>query len=114
MAVAVADQPRQAATGDAAHPRTELVEDNERGGREQQHPEQSVAEVGAEDRIGRDPGRVVVGEAGEHAGPDDGGKGEQAGVSAGVEGQRPPNRASAGDGAHVASLRVASRGSTRS
>jgi hypothetical protein len=30
-------------------------------------------------------------------------------VSAGVEGQRPPDRASAGDGAHGASLRFASR-----
>jgi hypothetical protein len=108
MAVAVADQPGQAATGDAAHPCAQLMEDDQRDGREQQHPEQPVAEVGAEDRIGRDAGRVVVGEAGENSWPDDGCKGDQSRVSAGVEGQRPPDRASAGDGAHRCELTIAS------
>jgi hypothetical protein len=110
MAVAVADQPRQPATGDAAHPRPELVEDDERDRRQEEHPEQAIAEVGTEDRIGRDPGGVVVGEAGENAGPDDGGKGDHARVSASGQGQRAPDRASAGDSAHSASLRSARNG----
>jgi hypothetical protein len=42
-------------------------------------------------------GRVVVGNAGEHARPDDGGKGNQACGSARVERQRLPDRARAGD-----------------
>jgi hypothetical protein len=107
MTVAVADQPRQPATGDAAHPRPEFVEDNQRDGREQEHPEQAIAEVGAEDRVRRDPGRVVVGEAREHSRADDGGKGDHPRMPAGSKGQRVPNRASASDGAHGASLRFA-------
>ncbi len=72
--VAVADQPRQPPAGDATHPSAELVENHERDGRQQEHPEQARAEVGAEDRVRRDSGRVVVREAGEHPPPDDGGK----------------------------------------
>ena len=109
MAVAVADQPRQPATGDAAHPRAELVEDDERDGRQQEHPEQAIAEVGAEDRVRRDAGRVVVREAGEHSRPDDGGKSDHPRVPAGGQRQRVPDRASASDGTHSASLRFAPR-----
>src|SRR6266508_4196707 len=109
MAVAVADQPRQPTTGDAAHPRAELVEDDERDRREQEHPEQAIAEVGAEDRVRRDPGRVVVREAGEYSRPDDSGKSDHPRVPPGGQSQRVPDRASASDGAHGASLRFASR-----
>ena len=70
-AVALADQGQQALAGDDPQPHAELVEDDQRRGREGQHPEQLVAVLGAEDRVGGDPGRVVVGEAGEQAGADD-------------------------------------------
>ena len=69
-AVALADQGQQALAGDDPQPHPELVEDDQRRGRQRQHPEQLVAVLGAEDRVGRDPGRVVVGEAGQQPGPD--------------------------------------------
>ena len=37
--------------------------------REQEDPQERVAEVRAEDRVGRDPGGIVVGDAGEEPGP---------------------------------------------
>ena len=77
-AVALADQPGEPLPGDDAHPRAELVEEDERAGRERQHPEQLVAVVGAEDRVRRDPGRVVVGEPGEQARAGDRGECDQA------------------------------------
>jgi hypothetical protein len=58
------------------------VEDDQRRGRDDQDPDQLIAVFGAEDRVGGDPGRVVVGEAGEQAGADDG---EQSGRAAGTE-----------------------------
>ena len=64
------DQGQQPFAGDDAEPHPDLVEDDQRRGRERQHPEQLVAVAGAEDRVGGDPGRVVVGEAGEDAGTD--------------------------------------------
>ena len=69
-AVALADQGQQPLAGDDPQPHPELVEDDQRRGRERQDPEQLVAVLGAEDRVGGDPGRVVVGEAGEQPGPD--------------------------------------------
>ena len=41
------------------------MEEHEGDGGEQEHPQQLVAVVRAEDRVGGDAGRVVVGEAGE-------------------------------------------------
>jgi hypothetical protein len=41
------------------------VEEHERDGGQQQHPQQLVAVVRSEDRVGGDPGRIVVGQAGE-------------------------------------------------
>lgn len=61
-AIALANQGEQALAGDDAQPHPELVEDDQRRGREGEHPEQLVAVLGAEDRVGGDPGRIVVGE----------------------------------------------------
>ena len=72
LAVALADQCQQALAGDYAEPDAELVKDDQRRGRERQDPEQLVAVLGAEDRVGGDAGGVVVGEAGEQARPDHG------------------------------------------
>jgi hypothetical protein len=83
-------------TGAAAHSCAEFVEDNDGDGRPREHPEQPVAEVGAEDRVGGDAGRVVVGEAGENARPNYGGKGNRARVAAGVERQRAAARCERG------------------
>ena len=44
------------------------MEDHERGDREDEDPEELVAVTGAEDRVRRDPGGVVVGEAREDPG----------------------------------------------
>ena len=71
-AVALAHQADQALAGDDAHPRGQAVEHDQRDGGEQEHPQQLVAVVGAEHRVGGDAGRVVVGEPGEQAGTDDG------------------------------------------
>ena len=67
--VALAHERHQALAGDDAHARRQLVEDDQRDGGEREDPQQLVAVVGAEDRVGRDARRVVVGEAGEHPGP---------------------------------------------
>ena len=67
---ALADQRQQPLAGDDPEPHPDLVEDDQRRGREGEDPEQLVAVAGAEDRVGGDPGRVVVGEAGEDAGAD--------------------------------------------
>ena len=81
-AVVLADQGQQALAGDDAHPHAELVEDDQRRGRERQNPEQLVAVLGAEDRVGGDPGRVVVGEPGQDPRADDG---EQSGNCAAAQ-----------------------------
>ena len=69
--VALADQRKQALAGDDPHPDRQLVKDDERDGRERQHPQQLVSVVRAELRVGRDPGGIVVGETGEDARADD-------------------------------------------
>ena len=58
-AVALAHEPHQALAGDDARAHGELVEDDQRHRRQREHPQQPVAVVGAEDRVGRDarPGR---------------------------------------------------------
>ena len=66
-AEALADQAGEALPGDGSEPhRDRVVEDEHRRG-DDEHPDQRVAVVGAEDRVGRDAGGVVVGEAGEDA-----------------------------------------------
>ena len=47
------------------------MEEHESDGGQQQHPQQLVAVVRTEYRVGRDPGRVVVGQAGEQPRTDD-------------------------------------------
>jgi hypothetical protein len=69
-AVVLADEGEQALAGDDAQPHPELVEDDQRRGREGEDPEQLVAVLGAEDRVGRDPGRIIVGEASQQPGSD--------------------------------------------
>ena len=76
---ALADQRQQAFAGDDAEAGTELVEDDQRRGGDDQDPYQLVAVFRPQQRVGRDPGRVVVGEPGQHPGPD---HGEQRGQAA--------------------------------
>ena len=64
-AVALADEADEPLAGDDAHAGGEAVEHHQGDGGEQEHPQQLVAVLGAEHRVGGDPGRVVVGEAGE-------------------------------------------------
>ena len=42
------------------------MEDGERDRRQKQDPKELVAEISSEDRVGRDSGRVVVGQTGEN------------------------------------------------
>jgi hypothetical protein len=67
----IADEREQALLGHHAHAGTELVEDDQSERRDREHPQQAIAELGAEDRVGGDPGGVVIGEPGQHARPDD-------------------------------------------
>src|SRR5206468_5053392 len=76
--VVLADQGEQSLAGDDPQPHPELVEDDQRRGREGEDPEQLVAVLGAEDRVGGDPGRVVIGETGQQARPDHGEQRRQA------------------------------------
>lgn len=75
--VPVPDQTCETLARDDAHPRAELVEEDERSRRERQHPEQLVAVVRTEYRIRRDAGRVVVGETREQARAGDRGQCDQ-------------------------------------
>jgi hypothetical protein len=59
-AVALTDQADQALTGDDAHSRPEAMEDDERNRRQQQHPQQLVSVLGAQHRVRRDAGRVII------------------------------------------------------
>src|SRR5205085_11161436 len=105
LAVAPTDQRREAATGDDAHPRAKLVEHDQRDGREKQDPQEPVTEVGAQNRIGRDPSRIVVGKTREDARPDDRGERDEAGPAMSPVGGGGPNPANPRDGRHRASLR---------
>ena len=69
-AVPLPHQADETLPGDDAHPGCQAVEDHERDGGQQQHPQQLVAVIRAEYRVGGDAGRVVVGEAGEQPGAD--------------------------------------------
>jgi hypothetical protein len=51
------------------------VEDDERGNRDTEDPEELVAVTGAEDRVRRYSRGIVVGETGEEAGTEDGEEG---------------------------------------
>ena len=99
LAESLAHQRQQALAGDDAQPHAQLVEDDQRRGREGEDPEQLVAVFGAEDRVGGDPGRVVVGEPGQEPRADDG---EQGGGGASPEQQMTAPR--------EAPVRVATRG----
>jgi hypothetical protein len=68
----VAHEREQALLRDAAHPRPELVVDDQRCGRECKDPEEPVAVLGAQDRVGGDPGGIVVREPSEQARPEHG------------------------------------------
>jgi hypothetical protein len=52
-----------------AHAGAQLVKDDQRRRREGEDPEQAIAVVGAENRVRRDPSRVVVGQSGQDARP---------------------------------------------
>ena len=64
-AVPLTHEADQTLSCDDTHACRQAVEDDEGDGGEQEHPQQLVAVVRAEDRVGRDAGRVVVGQPGE-------------------------------------------------
>src|SRR5207302_8482098 len=66
-AISHPDDTDQALAGRAAQPDGEVVEERECERRDQQSPKEPVTEVGAEDRVGGDPGGVVVGQAGQNS-----------------------------------------------
>ena len=65
--VPLAHETRQPLSGDDAHARTELVEEDERERREVEDPQELVAVVGPEDRIRGDARCVVVRQPGQAA-----------------------------------------------
>jgi hypothetical protein len=67
--VTLAHEPQHPLAGYHPHPRTQLVEDDQRGRGHRQHPEHLVAVLGAKDRVRRNAGGVVVGQAREQPGP---------------------------------------------
>ena len=67
LPVAGANERDETGSGDHSEASAELVEDHECCDRDQQHPQELVAVTGPRDRVRRDPGGVVVGEAGEEA-----------------------------------------------
>jgi len=67
----VPDEREQALLGDDVHAGVQLVEDDQRQCRDREHPQEALAELGSEDRVRGDSGRVVVREPGEDARPDD-------------------------------------------
>ena len=71
VAAGVAYQRDEALARGDPRSRGDLVEDDQGGGGQRQHPDQRVAVVGAEQRVRRDPGRIVVGEPGEEPRADD-------------------------------------------
>ena len=79
---ALPDQSDEALAGCDAHAGGELVEHDEGDRRGREHPQEPVAVLGAEYRVGRDSGRVVVGQPGEQAGAEHGQHGEHAGAAA--------------------------------
>ena len=86
-AVALADQAGQAVAGREAEASAGLLGDHQRELRDEQDPEQVIAELGAGDRVGGDPTGVVVGEARDDPGTDDREQGSNAESRAG--GARP-------------------------
>ena len=79
----LADQVEQPAPGRETEPRARLLGDEERGHRREHDPEERVAELGADDGVGRDPARVVVGEAADQPRPEHGEKRELRDLDAG-------------------------------
>ncbi len=75
-AIGLAHQPGETLAGDHAHAGPEVVEEHERDRGQQQHPQEAVAVVGTQHRVGGDPRRVVVGQPGQqtraHHGGEDG------------------------------------------
>jgi hypothetical protein len=64
----VTNQGEQTFLGHHAHAGAQLVEDDQRDRRHREHPQQPIAELGAEDRV---RGDSVVGQTGQYARPDD-------------------------------------------
>ena len=77
-AVALVHESHQTLAGDDAGSGGEIVEDDQGDRRQGQDPQEPVAVVGAEDRIGRDPGGVVVGQPGQQSRPEYGQQGQHA------------------------------------
>ena len=66
-AVPLTYQADETLPGDHTHACCQAVEEHEGDGGQQQHPQQLVAVVRSEYGVGRDAGRVVVGQAGEQS-----------------------------------------------
>ncbi len=107
--VPVADQTGEPLAGHDTHACPELVEEHQRDRCEREHPQEAVAVLCTEDRIGCDTRGVVVGEPGEEAGSDDRGESEQA-ASASHVAERDGMESEAG--AECSFAAAARRGST--
>ncbi len=70
--VLLADQLRQPLSRDCAHPCRHLLHDDEGDGDQHHHPEQVVAVLCADRRVGGDPAGVVAGVGGDQPGPEKG------------------------------------------
>src|SRR5664279_3391669 len=78
-AVPLADQSGQPLPGDHADPGAEVLEEHQRDGRDGQYPQEGVAVVGAQYRVGGDPGGVVVRQPRQQTGADHRGQPRQPG-----------------------------------
>jgi hypothetical protein len=99
-AVLDANQAGEASPRHDAKAGSQLVEDDERHRREQQHPQQAVTEVGPQDRVGRDPGGVVVREARKETRTADRNESEEAWTPADPDCRSVRQGANARDGGH--------------
>jgi hypothetical protein len=101
--IALSHERHQAPPRHKAHSRSELVEDNQRAGREDDDPQELVAEARTEDRVRRDACRVVVRESGEETRSEHGEKGREAERSGSGSQERapvPPAQSLYQDGKH--------------
>ena len=77
-AVVLADQLREALAGDRPHPRGHLLDDDQRHRDHDHHPEQVVAELRTDGRVGRDSACIVAGVRGDQARAEEREQGQQA------------------------------------
>jgi hypothetical protein len=85
VAVACSDHSDEALAAAYRKPDGQQMKENKQRCGDQDGPQELVAEIGAQDRVGRDARRIVVGKSGEHARSDYGDQGRQARAPAASE-----------------------------